>query len=73
MECSAQEFLHWKVVHDAEAVKVGAYWLSKEGRYEIKQWAGFVDYGVGRAALPLLLEVERLEAELAALNERDPV
>jgi len=66
------EFLLWKVEREERARKVGAYWLTTEGRAEIRD--SFTDHDDGNCVLPLLDYVERLEQRLAELRgtwERD--
>jgi len=53
------EFLIWKAERAEQARKVGAYWLTTEGRNELRDC--FPDHDDGNSVRPLLDYVERLE------------
>jgi hypothetical protein len=66
-----EEFIRWKAGRDAAARKIGDYWLSSEGRAEIRDIWGH-DSNDGSTVTPLLNAVEALEARLAAMEaDRD--
>lgn len=53
------EFLIWKAERAEQARKIGAYWLTTEGRNELRDC--FPDHDDGNSVRPLLDYVERLE------------
>ena len=57
------EFLLWRAEREERARKVGAYWLTTEGRNELRDC--FPDHDDGNSVRPLLDYVERLEKRLA--------
>jgi hypothetical protein len=60
------EFARWKAEREERARKVGAYWLTTEGRDEIRDY--FPDHDDGNCVRPLLDYVERLESRLRELT-----
>jgi hypothetical protein len=62
------EFKNWKAAKVERERKRGAYWLTKEGRQELRDC--FPDHDDGNAVRPLLDYVDRLEARLAAVEEQ---
>jgi DNA-binding PadR family transcriptional regulator len=61
------QFRAWKAEKEEQQRKRGAYWISPEGREEIRSIWGPED---GSTVWPLFEEVERLEAALAASEAR---
>ena len=60
------EFLEWKADRAESLRKRGAYWLTTEGRDELRDC--FPDHDDGNAVRPLLDYVERLERRLAKME-----
>lgn len=69
----AREYAEWRREKAEREKKRGDYWLSAEGRDEIRDVFGN-DREDGSVVVPLYQEVERLEAELARVRaERDEI
>ena len=60
-------FAQWKAEREEQRRKCGAYWLTTEGRDEIRDC--FPNHDDGNCVRPLLDYVERLERRLAKLEE----
>ena len=56
------QYLAWKAEQEERARKRGRYWLTPEGREEIREIWGYDDND-GATVTPLLNEVERLEVQ----------